>query len=54
MRCIDPNLGSLEVYNDDRDMQLAARTITRYDNNRRVLQLADHYAIAPPAAGQTV
>jgi hypothetical protein len=50
-RGIDPDVGPLEVDNDDRDMQLAAPLpdMMAIDGRNGVVQLADHYAIAPAA-----
>ena len=50
-RGIDPDVGPLEVDNDDRDMQLAAPLpdMMAIDGRNGVVQLADHYVIAPAA-----
>ena len=50
-RCIDPDIGSTEVDNDVRDMQLAAPLpyLIAIDGRNEVVQLVDHFAIAPAA-----
>ena len=50
-RGTDPDVGPLEADNDDRDMQLAAPLpdMMAIDGRNGVVQLADHYAIAPAA-----
>jgi hypothetical protein len=50
-RGIDPDVGPLEVDNDDRDMQLTAPLpdMIGIDGRNGVVQLADHCVIAPAA-----
>jgi hypothetical protein len=50
-RGIEPDVGPLEIDNDDRDMQLAAPLpdMMSIDDRNEAAQLADHDAIAPAA-----
>jgi hypothetical protein len=50
-RGIEPDVGHLEIGNDDRDMQLAAPLpdMMPIDDRNEAVQLADHDAIAPAA-----